>query len=65
MDKKKGKTPTNLPISKGRVVVLPGMSSEMLPIRASLRTFTAKKKRTPNLERRPSIMRYPNRQHLF
>ena len=27
--------------------------------RASLRTFTAKKKRTPNLERRPSIMHYP------
>ena len=40
-------------------MVLPGMSSEMLPIRASLRTFTAKKKRTPNLERRPSIMHYP------
>jgi len=35
------------------------MSSEMLPIRASLRTFTAKKKRTPNLERRPSIVLYP------
>ena len=40
-------------------LVLPGMSSEMLPTRASLRTFTAKKKRTPNLERRPSIMHYP------
>ena len=40
-------------------LVLPGMSSEMLPKRASLRTFTAKKKRTPNLERRPSIVLYP------
>ena len=40
-------------------LVLPVTSSEMLPIRASLRTFTAKKKRTPNLERRPSIMHYP------
>ena len=48
------------PINKWRIrLVLPGMSSEMLPIRASLRTFTAKKKRTPNLERRPSIMHYP------
>ena len=49
---------------KGRVVVLPGTPSEMLPIRASLRTFTAKKKRTPNLERRPSIVLYPEAQHL-
>ena len=48
------------PINEWRIrLVLPGMSSEMLPIRASLRTFTAKKKRTPNLERRPSIMHYP------
>ena len=48
------------PINKWWIrLVLPGMSSEMLPIRASLRTFTAKKKRTPNLERRPSIMHYP------
>ena len=48
------------PINKWRIrLVLPGMSSEMLPKRASLRTFTAKKKRTPNLERRPSIMHYP------
>ena len=43
-------------------LVLPGMSSEMLPKRASLRTFTAKKKRTPNLERRPSIRQ--RRRHL-
>ena len=48
------------PINEWRIrLVLPGMSSEMLPIRASLRTFTAKKKRTPNLERRPSIVLYP------
>ena len=31
-------------------VGLAGLSSEMLPNRVSLRTFTAKKKRTPNLK---------------
>ena len=43
MDKKNGKPPypPYLMVSKA---VLPGMSSEMLPKRASLRTFTAKKK---------------------
>ena len=57
--RKKGKSPLP-PIYQWRIrLVLPGMSSEMLPIRASLMTFTAKKKRSPNLERRPSIMHCP------
>jgi len=40
-------------------LVWPGKYSEMLPIRSSLRTFMSKKKKTPNVERRPLITLYP------
>ena len=60
MERNCGKIPIKLQsISCKLKVGLAVTSSEMLPTRASLRTFTAKKKGAPNLERRPSIMHYP------